>query len=90
MLSPIVFLVTLAVHTLRALFRTCGSRKQESVDSIANYGMMVDPWSHGAADPIHADVGDDICPIAAVFTGGECSAAESVVPISKIGTKAKN
>jgi hypothetical protein len=51
--------------------------------------MMVDPWIHDTADPIPADVGDYICPIAAVFTGGECGAAESVVSISKISTKAK-
>ena len=52
--------------------------------------MIVDPWIHGTADPIHADVGDDIGPIAAVFAGGECGAAESVVSVSKIGTKAKD
>jgi hypothetical protein len=62
----------------------------KSVDSIAYYWMMVDPWIHGAADPIHADVGDYICPIAAVFASGECGAAESVVPVSEIGTKATN
>jgi hypothetical protein len=52
--------------------------------------MMVDPWIHGAAHPVHADVGDYIGPIAAVFAGGECDAAESVVPVSEIETKAKN
>ena len=30
-----------------------------------------------------------VCPIAAVFTGGECGAAESVVSVSTIRTKAK-
>jgi hypothetical protein len=52
--------------------------------------MMVDPWSHGAADPIRADGGDYICPIAVVFAGGECGTAESVVPLSEIGAKATN
>jgi len=52
--------------------------------------MMVDPWMHGTADPIHADVGDDIDPIAAIFAGGERSAPESVVSVSEIGTKATN
>jgi hypothetical protein len=51
---------------------------------------MVDPRIHGTADPVHADVGDYIYPIEAVFAGGECGAAESVVPVSEIGTKAKN
>jgi hypothetical protein len=41
--------------------------------------MMVDPWMHGTADPIHADIGDYIDPIAAIFAGGECGAADSVV-----------
>jgi hypothetical protein len=49
----------------------CGSRKWQLVDSIAYFWMMVDPWIHGAADPIPADVGDYICPIAAVFASGE-------------------
>ena len=52
--------------------------------------MMVDPWAHGKADPVYADVGDYICPIAAVFTGGECGAAESVISVSKSRTKAEN
>jgi len=51
---------------------------------------MVDPWIHGTAHPVHADVGDYIGPIAAVFAGGECGAAESVVYVSKIGTKAED
>jgi hypothetical protein len=52
--------------------------------------MMVDPWIHDTADPVHADVGGYIFPTAAVFAGGECGAAESVVYVSEIGTKAKN
>jgi len=52
--------------------------------------MMVDAWMHGTADPIHADVGDYICPISAVFAGRECGAEESVVSVSEIGTKATN
>jgi len=52
--------------------------------------MMVDPRIHGTADPVHADVGDYIGPIAAFFAGGECGAAESVVPVSEIETKARN
>ena len=51
---------------------------------------MVDPWIDGAAAPIHVEVADYICPVAAVFAGGKCGAAESVVPISEIGTKATN
>ena len=51
---------------------------------------MVDPWIHDTADPVPADIVDYICPIAAVFAGGECGAAESVVSISKIRTKAKD
>ena len=68
----------------------CGSRKLESVDSIAYFWMMVDPWIHGTDDPVHTDVDDFICPIATVFADGECGAAESVVSVSEIGTKAKN
>jgi len=52
--------------------------------------MMVDPWAHGTGDPVHADVGDYICPLAAIFASGECGAAESVVSVSEIGTKATN
>jgi len=51
---------------------------------------MVDPLSHGTLDPLYADFGDYISPIAAVFAGGECGAAESVASVSEIGTKAKN
>jgi len=40
---------------------------------------MIDPYIHGKADPVPADIGDYICPIAAVFAGGECDATESVV-----------
>ena len=52
--------------------------------------MMVDPWIHVATDPIHADVRDYIGPIAAVFAGGECGVAKSIVPVPEIGTKTKN
>jgi hypothetical protein len=52
--------------------------------------MMIDPWIHGTADPVHAEVCDYICPIAAVFAGGECGAAESVVSVSEIETKTTN
>ena len=52
--------------------------------------MMVDPWIHGTADPVYADVGDYIGPIAVVFTSGECGAAESVVSVSEIGAKITN
>ena len=52
--------------------------------------MMVNPWIYDTADPVHADVGDYIYPIAAVFAGGESGVTESVVPISEIGTKATN
>jgi len=45
---------------------------------------------HGTADPVHAGVGGYICPLAAIFAGGECGAAESVVAVSKIGAKAKD
>ena len=51
---------------------------------------MIDPWIHGTTDPVHADVGDYIGPIAAVFTDGECGAEESVVSVSEIKTKTKN
>ena len=52
--------------------------------------MMVDPWIHGTTDPFPADIGEYIRPVAAVFTGGECGAAESVVSVSEIRTKAEN
>jgi len=39
-------------------------------DSIVYFWMMVDPWIHGTADPVHADVGGYIYPISAVFAGG--------------------
>ena len=52
--------------------------------------MMIDPRIHGTTDPVPADIGDYICPITAVFAGGECGAAESVVSVSEIGTKANN
>jgi len=35
---------------------------------------MIDPCIHGKADPVHADVGGYICPIAAVFAGQENAA----------------
>ena len=44
----------------------------------------------GSADPVHTDVGDDICPIAAFFAGGTYGAAKSVVAVSEIRTTAKN
>ena len=40
--------------------------------------MMVDPCIYGMADPVSADIGGYICPVAAVFSGGECGATESV------------
>jgi len=52
--------------------------------------MMIDPCIHGKTYSVPADICDYICPIAAVFAGGECGAAESVVSVSEIGTKAKN
>jgi hypothetical protein len=52
--------------------------------------MIVDPWIHDTSIPIFSYLGDYICPIAAVFTGGECSTAKSVVAVSKIKKKAKN
>jgi hypothetical protein len=52
--------------------------------------MMFDPCIHDTANLFPADIGDNICPIAAVFAGLECSAAESVVSVSEIRTKAKN
>ncbi len=51
---------------------------------------MVDPWTHDKANPFYSGVGDHICQIAAVFTGGECGPAESVVSVSKIRRKTKN
>jgi hypothetical protein len=81
---------TVLAESISRVTVACGSRKYEPVDSIAYFGMMVDPWIHDTADPVHADVGGYICPISAVFAGGECGAAESVVPVSEIGTKATN
>jgi hypothetical protein len=52
--------------------------------------MMVDPWIYGTANSVYSDVDNYICPIAAVFAGGECGAAESVVSVSEIRTKTKN
>ena len=52
--------------------------------------MMVDPSMHGAADPIHADFGDYIFPIAGAPAGGEYGTAESVVPGAEIGAKTTN
>jgi len=52
--------------------------------------MMIDPCNHDKADPVPADIGDYICPVTAVFAGGECGTAESVVSVSEIRTKAKN
>jgi hypothetical protein len=68
----------------------CGSRKWKLIDFIAYFWVMVDPWTHDTANPFYSDVGDYICPIAAVFTGGECSAAESVISVSTSRTKAEN
>jgi len=51
---------------------------------------MIDPWIHDTVDPVSADIVDYICPIVAVFAGRECSAAQSVVFVSKIWKKAKN
>jgi hypothetical protein len=66
------------------------SRKKDTADPIAYFWVMVDPLTHDTNKPFCSDVGDYICLIAAVFAGGECGAAESVVSISKIRTKAKN
>ena len=52
--------------------------------------MMIDLCIHGTVNPVPTDIRDYICPITAVFAGGECSATESVVSVSEIGTKAKN
>jgi hypothetical protein len=52
--------------------------------------MMVDPWVYGTLNPVYSDVDHYICPIAVVFAGGECGAAESVVSVSKIRKKAKH
>jgi len=52
--------------------------------------MMVDSWIYGTADPVPAYIGDYFCPIAAVFAGGECGAAESIVSVSEIRSKTKN
>ena len=52
--------------------------------------MIVDPRIHDTADPVPAGIGDYICSIAAIFTDGDCGAAESVISVSKIRTKAKN
>ena len=78
------------VCTSAYIVDTCGSRKKEPVDSIAYFLMMVDPCIHGKADPVTADIGDYICPITAVFAGGECGAAESVVSMSEIRTEANS
>jgi hypothetical protein len=67
-----------------------GGNRIGMVDSIAYFLMMIDPCLHGKADPFSADIGDYICPITAVFAGGECGAAESVASVSEIRTKAKN
>jgi len=36
---------------------------------------MIDPYIHDTTYPFPADIGAYISPIAALFTGGECSAA---------------
>ncbi len=62
----------------------------EHIDAIAYYRVIFDHAIHDSVDSIHSVVGGFICSLAAVFTGGECGVAESVVSVSKIGTKAKN
>ncbi len=57
---------------------------------MAYFWLIVDPWIHGTSTPIFSYVDDYICPISALFTGGECGVAESVVSVSEIGTKAEN
>jgi hypothetical protein len=52
--------------------------------------MMIEPCIHDTVDPVPANFGDYICPIAAVFAGRECGATESVISLSEIRTKAKN
>jgi hypothetical protein len=49
---------------------------------------MVDPVLHDPVDPIHADFGDDIRPIAVVVAGVERSAAAPVVRVPEVGEKA--
>ena len=49
---------------------------------------MVDPVLHDPVDPIHADFGDDIRPIAVVVAGGERGAAAPVVRVPEVGEKA--
>ena len=50
---------------------------------------MVDPVIDDPVDPIHADFGDDIRPIAVVVAGGERSAAAPVGRVPAFGAKAR-
>ena len=52
--------------------------------------VIVDPMVHGTPIPVYSNVGGYIGQIAAVFAGRECGAAEPVVSVSEIGTKATN
>ena len=52
--------------------------------------VMVDPCIYDTTYPFPADIDSYICPIAALFAGGECRAAESVEFISDIWKKAAN
>jgi hypothetical protein len=40
--------------------------------------MIVAPWPHDTANEFFSDIGDDVCPVTAVFSGRECGAEESV------------
>jgi hypothetical protein len=49
---------------------------------------MADPVMHDPVDSIRSDFGDDVCPIAVVFAGGERGAAVPVGRVPEVGAKA--
>ena len=67
------------------------SLQNVSMESFLNgYNVFLLLWDGEVIYEWALTFGDYICTIVAVFAGRECGAAESVVSVSKIRTKAKN
>ncbi len=60
---------------------TCGSRKGESLDSIADFGTMHNPWVYGSSNPFSARVAHILPSNAAVAAAGDCGSTPSALSL---------
>ncbi len=58
---------------------TCGSRKGESLDSIADFDTMHDPRVYGSPNPFSARVAHVLPSNAAVAAAGDCGSTPSAL-----------